>query len=322
MCSELAARMSHAAQEFLSVSDDDKRSKIMLDFSDKSERTNWHYIPRDRLGLPLRDMDSLQLKCAKKLIQLGVSLQGFEKVETIISLESILREIEGPTGKFSRDPQLYYLSIFGVPGESQTWGWRFEGHHVSINHTLVDDKIVGPTPLFFGSNPAHVRHGERAGLRALKEEEDLGRQLFHELDGSQQDQALVSSEAPPDILTTNAPFLRGEVRPEGLSVAQMTMGQREILKALVDVYVGRLPKVCAEATRRNIGEMGWEGVCFAWAGSGELGQAHYYRIQSQQYLAEYDNTQNDANHIHAVWRDAQNDFGEDALRSHVMKDHA
>lgn len=322
MCSELAARMSLAAQEFLAVSDDEKRSKIMLDFSDKSERTNWHYIPRDRLGLPLRDMDSLELKCAKKLIQLGVSPKGFEKVETIISLESILREIEGPTGKFSRDPQLYYLSIFGVPGGSQTWGWRFEGHHVSINHTLVDDKIVGPTPLFFGSNPAHVRHGERAGLRALKEEEDLGRQLFHELDGSQQDEALVSSEAPPDILTTNAPFLRGEVRPEGLSVAQMTMGQREILKALVDVYVGRLPKVCAEATRRNIGEMGWEGVCFAWAGSGELGQAHYYRIQSQQYLAEYDNTQNDANHIHAVWRDAQNDFGEDALRSHVMKDHA
>tara|TARA_B100001250_G_C19817158_1_gene799251 strand:- start:2814 stop:3782 length:969 start_codon:yes stop_codon:yes gene_type:complete len=322
MCSELAARMSLAAQEFLAVSDDEKRSKIMLDFSDKSERTNWHYIPRDRLGLPLRDMDSLELKCAKKLIQLGVSPKGFEKVETIISLESILREIEGPTGKFSRDPQLYYLSIFGVPGGSQTWGWRFEGHHVSINHTLVDDKIVGPTPLFFGSNPAHVRHGERAGLRALKEEEDLGRQLFHELDGSQQDEALVSSEAPPDILTTNAPFLRGEVRPEGLSVAQMTMGQREILKALVDVYVGRLPKVCAEATSRNIGEMGWEGVCFAWAGSGELGQAHYYRIQSQQYLAEYDNTQNDANHIHAVWRDAQNDFGEDALRSHVMKDHA
>ena len=322
MCSELAARMSLAAQEFLAVSDDEKRSKIMLDFSDKSERTNWHYIPRDRLGLPLRDMDSLELKCAKKLIQLGVSPKGFEKVETIISLESILREIEGPTGKFSRDPQLYYLSIFGVPGGSQTWGWRFEGHHVSINHTLVDDKIVGPTPLFFGSNPAHVRHGERAGLRALKEEEDLGRQLFHELDGSQQDEALVSSEAPPDILTTNAPFLRGEVRPEGLSVAQMTMGQCEILKALVDVYVGRLPKVCAEATSRNIGEMGWEGVCFAWAGSGELGQAHYYRIQSQQYLAEYDNTQNDANHIHAVWRDAQNDFGEDALRSHVMKDHA
>ena len=322
MCSELAARMSLAAQEFLAVSDDEKRSKIMLDFSDKSERTNWHYIPRDRLGLPLRDMDSLELKCAKKLIQLGVSPKGFEKVETIISLESILREIEGPTGKFSRDPQLYYLSIFGVPGGSQTWGWRFEGHHVSINHTLVDDKIVGPTPLFFGSNPAHVRHGERAGLRALKEEEDLGRQLFHELDGSQQDEALVSFEAPPDILTTNAPFLRGEVRPEGLSVAQMTMGQREILKALVDVYVGRLPKVCAEATSRNIGEMGWEGVCFAWAGSGELGQAHYYRIQSQQYLAEYDNTQNDANHIHAVWRDAQNDFGEDALRSHVMKDHA
>ena len=322
MCSELATRMSHAAQEFLSVSDDDKRSKIMLDFSDKSERTNWHYIPRNRLGLPLRDMDSLQLKCAKKLIQLGVSTKGFEKVETIISLESILREIEGPTGKFSRDPQLYYLSIFGVPGESQTWGWRFEGHHVSINYTLVDDEIVGPTPLFFGSNPAHVRHGERAGLRALKEEEDLGRQLFHELDGSQQQQALISPEAPPDILTTNVPFLSGEVLPDGLSVSQMNNSQCEILKALLDVYVGRLPEVCADETRRNIREIGWDDIYFAWAGNGELGHAHYYRVQSEQYLAEYDNTQNDANHIHAVWRDAKNDFGEDILRNHLVTDHS
>ncbi|MAN25390.1 MAG: hypothetical protein CME10_14075 [Gemmatimonadetes bacterium] len=321
MCSEIAARMSDAAQEFLAVLDENKRSEVMLDFSDKRERTNWHYIPRDRLGISVKNMDSLQLKCAKKLIQLGVSPKGFEKVETIISLENILGEIEGPTGKFPRDPELYYLSVFGFPGGSQMWGWRFEGHHVSINYTLVDDKIIGPTPLFFGSNPAHVRHGERAGLRALREEEDLGRQLFHELDGSQQRQALISSEAPPDILTTNAPFLSGEVLPEGLSSSQMNTSQCEILEALVDVYVGRLPEVCAEETRSNMQEMGWDNLCFAWAGSGELGQAHYYRIQSQQYLAEYDNTQNDANHIHAVWRDAKNDFGEDALRKHVMKDH-
>jgi hypothetical protein len=322
MCSELATRMSDAAQELLAVLDDDERSAVTLDFSDERERTNWHYVPRDRLGLSLKDMDPRQFEYAKKLINCGVSQKGSATVQTIISLENILAKIEGTGRKFLRDPQLYYVSIFGTPDDTQAWGWRFEGHHVSINYTLVNGEIVGPTPLFFGSNPAHVRHGERAGLRALRDEEDLGRQLFHELDGSQQGQALVSSEAPPDILTTNAPFLRGEVLPEGLSVAQMNTGQREILKALVDVYVGRLPEVCAEATRRNIGEMGWEGVCFAWAGSGELGQAHYYRIQSQQYLAEYDNTQNDANHIHAVWRDAQNDFGEDALRSHVMKDHA
>jgi hypothetical protein len=314
---DTAQRMAEAATNFLSALGARERQKAEIDFADTVERENWHYIPRDRTGLPLKEMDQKQRELAHALVATGVSTGGYEKVSTIISLEGVLAELEGEGRRFVRDPELYYLSVFGTPGADAPWGWRFEGHHISLNYTLVG-RMLGPTPLFFGSNPAEVRHGEREGLRALKEEEDLGRQLLHALDGEQREVAIVSAEAPADIITTNVPYVRGEVEPEGLGSADMSAAQREILHALVEVYVRRLPE--AEWTRLGAADLAQ--ARFAWAGAEERGGPHYYRVQGPSFLAEYDNTQNDANHIHAVWRDLTNDFGEDILRRHYAEGHA
>ncbi len=318
---DIAGRMAEAATNFLAALDASSRVKAVIDFGDSAERENWHYIPRDRAGLALKEMDDKLRELTYSLVATGVSAQGYDKVKTIIGLEPILAEVEGVGRRFPRDPELYYLSVFGDPGDDAPWGWRFEGHHISLNYTLVDRRMVGPTPLFFGSNPAEVRHGECEGLRALKEEEDLGRQLLHELDGVQKAVAVVSIEAPGDILTTNVSYVRDEVEPEGLSSTEMTAAQREILNALVEVYVRRMPEALAEAEWKRLrGDLA--SARFAWAGSAERGDPHYYRVQGTSFLAEYDNVQNDANHIHAVWRDLSNDFGEDILRKHYREGHA
>ena len=322
MGSDVVKRMVDAADAFLQALSTDQRSKARLDFFDEAERKNWHYVPRERQGLSIRDMDERQRLLAHKLVASGVSGHGYDKIQTIISLEEVLAEIEGTGRRFPRDPQLYYVSIFGSPGSDAPWGWRFEGHHVSLNYTLIDGVLVGPTPLFFGSNPAQVRHGEREGLRALKEEEDLGRQLLHELDGTQRTQAIIAVDAPNDILTSNVSHVGDEVRPEGLAGVDMSDSQRQLLRALVSIYVDRLPESCAQEALRRVEAAGWDAAHFAWAGSKEVGAPHYYRVQGAMYLVEYDNTQNDANHIHAVWRDLERDFGEDALRRHLRQGHS
>ena len=315
-------RMAEAAGNLLASLDAASRQKAVLDFADRAERENWHYVPRKRAGLPLKEMDEHQRALAHALVATGVSASGYEKVSTIISLEPILAELEGVGRRFQRDPERYYVSIFGEPGGDAPWGWRFEGHHVSLNHTVVEGRMLGSTPLFFGSNPAEVRHGAQTGLRALREEEDLGRQLLRELDGEQKAVAVVSAEAPGDILTTNAPHVRDEIAPKGLGRADMSAAQGQVLDALIEVYVQRLPEAVAEAEWTRLKAADLPAAHFAWAGAEERGGPHYYRVQGPSFLAEYDNTQNDANHIHAVWRDLHNDFGEDLLRRHYRQSHA
>jgi hypothetical protein len=319
---DTVGHMAEAASNFLAGLDATGQQKALIDFADTVERENWHYIPRDRAGLPLKEMDEKQQQLAHALVATGVSAQGYEKLSTIMSLEPILAELEGGGRRFPRDPELYYVSVFGEPGTGAPWGWRFEGHHISLNYTLVEGRMLGPTPLFFGSNPGEVRHGEQTGLRALKEEEDLGRQLLNALDGEQKTVAIVDEQAPDDIITTNVPYVRGEVQPEGLGSQEMNAAQREILYALVETYVKRLPEAVAEAEWARLVGADLQAAHFAWAGAEERGGPHYYRVLGPSFLAEYDNTQNDANHIHAVWRDLSNDFGEDILRRHYKEGHA
>lgn len=318
---ETARRMAAAALLFLDGLDGSQRAKTVLDFADEKERTNWHYIPRDRPGLPLKEMDEGQRALALALVDTGLGPLGRQKVRTIIGLENVLAETEGPGRRFPRDPGLYYLSVFGQPGTDTVWGWRFEGHHISLNNTVAGGLLVGGVPIFLGSNPAQVRHGELEGLRALREEEDLGRQLLSELDGEQRRQAIVNAEAPPDIITQNAPFVTDQVRPEGLKGADMNAGQLQLLQAIVETYVRRLPEEVADAELQRVVAAGWAQAAFAWAGVAERGGPHYYRVQGAAYVAEYDNTQNDANHIHAVWRDLSNDFGVDMLKRHYDREH-
>lgn len=315
-----AKRMADAAAGLLASLDEEQESKATLDFADHQERTNWHYVPRARSGLSLKEMTEDQRLRAHKLLASGLSVAATATAKTIIELEPILGALEGSEGKHLRDPERYFVSVFGEIG-GRCWGWRFEGHHLSVNYTLIDNRWICATPLFFGANPAEVRHGEHEGLRALAREEDLARELLFALDGEQRAQAIINAEAPADILTRNSAYVRGEVQPDGLSAVDMSEDQQQALRRLVETYVQRLPEHLAAAEMRNLESTDFAATHFAWAGSPERRQAHYYRVQGAVFLAEYDNTQNEANHIHAVWRNLMNDFGEDLLKSHYQQDH-
>ncbi len=318
---DTARSMADAARALLDALDDTQRTRVSVDFDDTSERTNWHYIPRERVGLPLKEMDDRQRRLALALLATGLSPSAQQKATTIMSLEAVLAGIEGPGRSHARDPELYYVTLFGEVGAETAWGWRLEGHHVSLNNTIVNGTELSAAPLFFGSNPAHVRHGEQQGLRALEQEEDLARDLLSQLDGEQKRIAIVASEAPADILTTNVVRVGDEAPPAGLAAADMTAGQRQLLDAVVRVYVERLPEAMAEVEWMRLQAADMAAAHFAWAGPVERGGPHYYRVQSTTFLAEYDNTQNDANHVHAVWRDLTNDFGDDVLRRHYQQSH-
>jgi hypothetical protein len=307
-----AMEMSNAAEAFLASLSADQRAAAHFSFGD-DERLNWHFIPRERRGLPFRDMDEAQRERVRALLRTGLSAQGIRKVDDIISLELVLRELGGNPAV--RNPELYFVSIFGDPSESGPWGWRFEGHHLSLNYTVIDGAPVAWAPAFLGANPAEVREGSRAGLRALAFEEDLARALVRSLDDAQRRRALVAVEAPSDILTGNALEI-DPLEPAGISITDLRPQQVDQLVRLMDEYLGRMSDELATSRRARIEASDLSRIAFAWAGSLEVGEPHYYRIQGPSFLVEYDNTQNNANHIHSVWRDFDGDFGRDLLRDH------
>ena len=192
---------------------------------------------------------------------------------------------------------------------------RIEGHHLSLNFTLVDDSLVATTPSFFGANPARVQRGARRGLRPLADEEDIGRQLALSLDDRQRATALIAARAPQDIVTGNAGQV-SPLSPAGIHVSELRPDQAAVLSRLLEVYLGRMSGPLVERRRAALQRTDFREVTFAWAGSLQPGEAHYYRIQGPTFLVEYDNTQNDANHVHTVWRDFAGDFGRDLLREH------
>jgi hypothetical protein len=304
------AAIAEAANNLLVTLTPEQRTKAVYELK-SDERVNWHFIPKERNGLTFADMTPAQRHLAHALLATTLSHRGYFKATTIMSLEQVLKDIEktGPR----RDAEMYYFSIFGTPGQD-VWGWRAEGHHLSLNFLVRGDTVLA-TPSFLGSNPAEVRTGPRQGLRVLAKEEDLGRELVKSLDDAQRQVAIFAEKAPSDIITSNARKAK-RLEPEGLSVAKMNEQQRKLLRALVDEYIARNRAEVAKADWAKINKAGWEKVSFAWAGGLERGQGHYYRVQGPTFLLEYDNTQNNANHVHAVWRDFENDFGEDLLRRH------
>jgi hypothetical protein len=283
-----------------------------------TERENWHYVPRSRRGVSLGQMNDDQRGAARKLLAAGLSERGCLQVEAIIALENVLRVVEDSA---RRDPQLYFFTIFGVPGAAGPWGWRVEGHHLSINFTLAAGRIAA-TPQFFGANPAQVRiPHEQTGRRALRQEEDSGRALAASFTPEQRQVAFIADQAPSEIITGNDRQVTAGT-PAGLPYARMTSPQQAALRDLVAVYAGRLRTETAQAELDLIAADGWDAVHFAWAGSLSAGEAHYYRIQGPAFLIEYDNTQDRANHIHTVWRSFAGDFGRDLLRDHYQKGHS
>ena len=313
-----AAVMRAAAQNYLAALAPEQASRVKFPFGD-GERLNWHFIPRPRKGLPFKEMDPAQQRLAHAFLSSGLSQRGYMKATTIMSLEAVLKELEQGKGP-ARDAELYYVSVFGEPSDSATWGWRVEGHHLSLNFTLAEGQLVASTPSFFGSNPAEVREGPRRGLRTLAGEEDRGRDLLQSLDEKQRAAVVINKEAFKEILSGNS--RKADVGPPvGLPAAKMTRKQVDLLTALLEEYAGNMPADVAAARLEQVRRAGIEKVHFAWAGGITRGQPHYYRVQGPTFLIEYDNTQNNANHIHAVWRNFDGDFGADLLGIHLAESH-
>jgi hypothetical protein len=310
--------MSSAADAFIASLSTGQRAKASFAFEDE-QRLDWHFIPRERKGIPFKELDSAQRLLGSALMSAGLGQRGLIRAATIMSLDAILKEMEQGKGPV-RDPELYFLSIFGDARSNKPWGWRVEGHHVALNFTLVDGKHIASTPAFFGANPAEVLQGARKGLRALAPEEDLARQLIKSLDDKQRSQAVVSQSAPTDILSTNLRKAEA-VKPAGLQTSRLGQKQQDILMALLSEYASRHAPDIAALRLDRVRAAGLGSIFFAWAGGFEKGQPHYYRIQGPSFLVEYDNVQNNANHIHTVWRDFNSDFGADLLATHYKEDH-
>ena len=317
--SDTAKRMADAATTFLAALAPDQRQKATFAVENE-ERLNWHYIPKDREGLPLKEMDTSQQQLAFALVASGLSRSGYFKAMRIMSLEKVLGELEGTVRRFPRDPELYYLTVFGTPSDTAPWGWRVEGHHVSLNFLIVDGQRIAATPNFFGSNPARVPKGGLEGMRILAAEEDLARQIIQALAGQQKQRALMAPEAPGDILTRAERRIKLDA-PVGLAVGDMDDAQKAMTKQLLHEYVERMPEDVADQRINQIVKAGTQHIHFAWAGPEAPGQPHYYRLQGPSFLVEYDNTQNNANHVHTVWRDVEGDWGDDLLAGHYKRSH-
>ncbi len=309
---ETGEEITAAARNFLAALRPEQRATTVIPMTDK-ERLNWHLIPRERRGLPLKEMNHAQRHLAHGLLSAALSHRGYLQATTIMSLEQVLLELEGGRGPV-RDPELYFFTVFGDPDPKRPWGWRIEGHHLSLNFTMAGDELA-VTPSVMGANPAEVRQGPRAGLRVLATEEDLGRALVKSLDPSQRQQCVFSETAPPDFIL--GPERRAAaLEPKGLQASQMTEPQRDLLRRLVDSYLGRARPELVTAQREAVKANADTELWFAWAGSLEAGKGSYYRVQGRTFVLEFDNTQNNANHIHTLWRDLNGDFGEDLLRRH------
>ena len=318
-----AQRMAQAATEFVESLSKAQRSHALFPFEDE-ERFVWHYTPVERNGLCLKDMSASQARAAHGLLAAGLSQRGTRQAQQIMELEARLREWEYLQNRSSyvlRDPELYFFSVFGNPASVEPWGWRVNGHHLALHFTIVASEYVAPVPLFFGANPTEVRHGQTRGERSLTEEESLARQLVLDLEPHQRSVAIVDSVAPSDIISRNHRIVTSDIPPRGLTFAAMSGGQREQLVTLIRHYIGRSAPDLAGNEWAKIESAGLQLVTFAWAGSAEPRQGHYYAIAGPSFMIEYDNTQHGANHIHSVWRNFTGDYGVDLLAQHYRTSH-
>ena len=324
ICANISSQELNAlATKFLNTLDPELKSKTIFTLDDE-ERLNFNFIPIIRKGPTFHDFNDEQKQAAMDLLRTSLSAEGFRKTKEIIALENVLLEIEG--GKFKmpdgsgRDALNYHFCVFNDPATQQFWGWRFEGHHISFNFVASKGKIVASTPSFLGSNPAIVREGKQKGKEVLKLETQLGFDLVNSLSKEQLGKALFSEEAPREIFTTNKQEVTN-LDPLGISYADLNKSQKEALEKLLMVYLDNYESGFSQSLLDKINTTGMNQLSFAWAGSLVPGKGHYYRIQSPVILIEYDNTQNNANHVHTTVRDLTNDFGRDLLKEHYNESH-
>lgn len=309
----IAAVMAENARDFLRSLHMESRRMANLAFDDEN-RYDWHYIPRmgERKGMPYKFMTVPQSQLGHRLMSTALSHEGMSKALGVMYLDQILWEIERNE---RRDSELYYVTIFGDPSTEGNWGWRVEGHHLSLNVTIQDGEVISTSPMFMGANPARIRNGAQEGMEVLKDEQEMARRLLHLFDDEQLEIVVYADEPPVDIETREIAQVEPGP-PRGLSVREMDEGQAELLMQLVEEYAYRIRPELADAELAEIRRAGVEEIHFGWAGGDEFGEPHYYRVQGPTFLIEYDNRQNGANHIHSVWRDLTGDFGQDLLSQH------
>lgn len=305
--------------DFLNSLDDAQLSKTQLQFDDVSRET-WHYFPATmwpRTGIQLGELSANQKELFHKMLKHHLSQSGYNKTMDIMSLENVLAEETGDT--HMRDINKYHISVYGNPAKDEVWSWTFEGHHILLSFTSVDDKISF-TPRFFGANPAIVQSGPRKGEHTLAMEENLGLQLINSLSGEQKAKTIFDENAPWDILTKNSVSVSAD-SPKGISLTELDKSQQEALLKLIYEYISAVPDEIAKTRMSTLESEEMQDIHFAWAGATSLGKPHYYCIQGKSFLIEFDNSQNDANHIHSVWRDFDGDFGRDLIQEHYAAHH-
>ena len=315
---DVGAAMTAAAQKFLKTLDAKSLAVATMKFDDPA-RVDWHNIPKPhRKGLQFRDMTTDQRAACYDLLRAALSDVGFDKALAIMALENNLHEGEkGKAGSPLRDPERYFLTIFGEPAVKGTWGWSFEGHHFSLNFVIADGAVVSDTPSFWGANPATVRievpGGPKQGTRTLAQEEQLALDLVASLDEAQRKLAVIAEQAPAEYRAAGLPQ-PPHTAPEGIAAEKLTEAQRQTLVSLLETYSGNLAAPLAAARLAEIKSAGLDRVYFAWAGATKAGEPHYYRVQGPTFVLELVNYQSDpagnpANHIHSVWRSLKGDFG-------------
>jgi hypothetical protein len=315
--------MSAAVNNLLVLLTDQQRNKACVKFDDAA-RFEWNFTPRERKGLPLKNMNASQRKVAMALIHVVLSEEGYIKAEQIIDLENALRIIESrPANDTYRDAENYSFLFYGTPGKNP-WAWRFEGHHLSLHFTIVDG-IVSFAPGFMGSNPGKVLADvTQKGNRILAGEQDVAFELLNAMDSDQLAKVILAGKAPNEIFTSNSRKASLE-KMEGISRKEMSAKQKEIFKNLIMIYLQRYHVTLKKQQWSALEKAGLDQIHFAWMGDKQPklgpGHGHYYRIHGPTFLIEFDNTQNGGNHIHSVVRDLTNDFGEDLLREHYAKEH-
>lgn len=302
------------ASNFFNSMSQDQKQKVLYSFEDET-KTQWHYIPSSmfpRAGISLAELDVTQKKLLHKLLQSSLSETGYIKTKKIIDLENVLREMSGDS--VMRDPDKFFVAFYGNPVTDSLWSWSFEGHHISLNFTVLNDE-QSIAPRFFGANPAVIPSGPRKGERTLEKEEELGFQLVNSLDPEQKAIAIFQEAPINDIVTRNSIEVN-PMSPEGIKFERLNSSQKKVFLSLIDEYLSTMPEKLAMERMKNIQDEELGEIRFGWAGATKSGEGHYYRIQGKSFLIEFDNTQTNANHIHTVWRDFNGDFGKDLIKEH------
>jgi hypothetical protein len=313
--------MVNSANRFLASLTPELQARATFAFDDEEERLHFHFIPPEtfeRNGVTIKEMTPAQREAAHDLLASGLSQRGYMTVSEIMEAEGILQMLEGEDRQFARDPEAYYVSVFGTPSTDGSWGWRWEGHHLSLHFTVVDGNVTVSAPTFLSASPAEVPEGPRRGMRPLGRQEDAGRALLGSLTPDQRAMAVFDEVAPTNIVA-GVELQVDPLAPAGIAARDLSPVQRQLLMDIVDSYVSVMAPDIAALRRAKIRQDGPENITFAWAGGTLRGEVSYFRVQGPSFLIEFDHTQRQPNHIHSAWRDFHGDFGRDLIREHLAQ---